>query len=182
MPPRPRRFSAPRRSTPRRRVIWAEFDAVINMTANAQWITLDMLQTFKASIGSEVTKATVVRTHFSLVPLAFVAGDRFWTGIKVYDLDDITSATTTSAFVPNPHDNPYVDWAWMSRHTGDAVGGLHPGGSPGMPNNGGVDVDLKSRRRLNNVQETWGFCLYQDNVTTIAKSYHLFARSLLALA
>jgi len=181
MPPRPRRASN-RMGSPRRRVIWAEFDAVINMTANAQWITLDLLQTYKASVGASLPKATVMRTHWTLVPAASASLDRIWTGLKVYDLDDITSAVTTSAFVPNPHDNPYVDWAWMSRHTADNQLSWNPAGSLGMSNGAGINVDLRSKRKLDNVQQTWGFCLYQDNVTTVAKAYHLFARTLLALA
>jgi hypothetical protein len=181
MPPRPRRTFRSGRSS-RRRVIWAEFDAIINMTANNQWITLDMLQTYKAATGATAAKITIMRTHFSLTPVgALAAGDRFWTGARVYDLNDITGATTTSAMVSNPHDNPYDNWAWMSRHSVDAIGGVHPGGSPGMPTMSGVDVDLRSRRRLDNLQETWGFVLYQDTVGTVAKTYHLFARTLLAL-
>ena len=184
MPPRPRRFAARPVRRSARRSIWAEFDAVINMTANSQWITLDLLQTYKAATGSTIAKATVLRTHWTLAVIGgSAAGDRIWTGLRVYDLDDISGAVTTVPQIPNPKDNPYVNWAWMSRHSIDANGNIHPGGSPGMPNTGlGIDVDLKSRRRLDNVQETWGFVLHQDTVATVAKTYHLFARTLIALA
>lgn len=167
---------------PRRRVIWAEYDAVVNMTANNQWFTADLLQTFKAATGADVAKGTVIRTHGYVVPQAVATGDRYWVALAKYNLDDITGATTTSAFVPNPHDNPYIDWAFMTRISIDAFGWSHPSGVNFPGGGSGFDLDLKSRRKLENVQETWGLCLYQDTVGTVAKTYHVFMRTLLALA
>jgi len=169
--------------SPRRRLIWAEFDALANMTANNQWITLDLLQTFKAATGSDVAKATIMRTHGYVMPTAVATADRYWVGLAKYNSDDITSAVTTNAFVPNPHDNPYIDWAFMSRISVDAFGWSHPSSvGVGFGGGSGFDIDLRSRRKLENVQETWGLCLYQDTVGTVAKTYHVFFRTLLALS
>jgi len=154
------------------------------MTANNQWITLDLLQTFKAATGSDVAKATVMRTHGYVAPTVAASADRYWIGLKVYDVDDITAVTTTSPFIPNPHDNPYVDWAVMSRVSIDGFSWSHPS-SLGMVGSGGgvgVDIDLRSKRKLENVQQTWGLCLYQDTVGTVAKTYHVFFRTLIALS
>jgi len=171
---------------PRRRVIWAEYDAVTTFTANSQWFSLDILQNFKAAVGSTVAKATVLRTHGYVAKTAgtSVGGDRIWSGLKVADLDDTSGAVTNLATIPNPRDNPYVDWAYMSRHTTEndllnlipnSIGGIY--GSSGQ----GIVIDSKSKRKLENVQDTWAFVLMQDNVGTVASTYHVFFRTLLAL-
>jgi len=187
MPPRPRRFSSRTPRMARRRVIWTEFDAVATFTANSTWFNLDLLQTFKAATGSDVAKASIVRTHgyVSHITGAATAGDRIWTGFRVSDLDDVAVAPTAVVQIPNPRDNPYVAWRFMSRHSVDGASWLTPGQiGPGAGSNSQASIvyDLKSRAKLDNVQETWTFTLLQDNVAAPASSYHIFFRTLLALA
>jgi len=174
MPPRPRRTSHPIRRQ-RRRTVWAQLDASQAFTANNQWATLDLLQTFKASVGASVSGVTVVRTLLKVVPRSPAAADRWWIGLKVYDLDDITGATTTNALVPNPRDNPYLEWAWNEKMIADQnEANVQPGYA-------GRILDVRSRRRLHQVQETLGLCIYQDTVGTVAKTYDVFCRTLLLM-
>jgi len=185
MPPRPRRSFRTSRP-PRRGLIWAEFDAVATFTANSQWFNLDLLQTYKAATGSTIAKATVIRTHgyVSHTGGAATAGDRIWTGFRVSDLDDVAVAPTTVVQIPNPRDNPYVSWRFMSRHTVDGASWLTPGQigeGAGSNSQASIVYDVKSKARLMNVQETWAFTLLQDNVATVASTFHVFFRTLLAL-
>jgi len=172
--------------SPRRRLIWTEYDAVITFTANSQWFSLDTLQTYKAQVGNTLAKATVMRTHAALVHTAGAgnAGDRMWTGFRVADVDDTSGTVFTSANVANPRDNPYVDWAFMSRHSTDVLGVYSPSGiggmAPGTPS-AAVNYDLRSKRKLENLSDTWAFVVTQDNVTTVATTWHVFVRTLLAL-
>ena len=187
MPPRQRRMARTNPRSTRRRLIWAEFDAVATFTANSQWFNLDLLQTFKAATGSDVAKATVMRTHGYIAKTAgaVTAGDRIWTGFRVSDLDDIAAAPTNVVQIPNPRDNPYVAWRFMTRHSVEMLGSLIPsnvGVGPVASDTIGCYFDLKSKAILPNVQETWAFTLLQDNVTTVASSYHVFFRTLLALS
>ena len=165
---------AARRSN-RRRLVWAQFQGAVPMTANAQWYTLDLLQTYKASVGASAAGVTIARTHLKVVPRSPAAGDRWWIGVKVYDLDDITAAVTTNALVPNPKDNPYLTWAWNEQLIADQ------NEANVMPGYAGRILDIKAKRSLHQVQEAWGLCIYQDTVGTVAKTYDVFARTLLMM-
>jgi hypothetical protein len=158
---------------------------VISFTANSQWFSLDTLQTYKAQVGNTLAKATVMRTHAYLQnsTTAGTAGDRIWTGFRIADVDDTSGAVSVSPNIANPRDNPYVDWAFMSRHSRDAALNFRPsyiGGTAGEPG-AGVTYDLRSKRKMENLSDTWAMVITQDNVTTVAQSYHVFVRTLLAL-
>jgi hypothetical protein len=185
MPPRSRRsFSSSHRGPARRRVIWAQYNATFTFTANSQWFSVDLLQTYKAAVGNSMAKATVMRTHASLVEVTgMTVADRIWTGFRVADVSDTSGSVTTLPTISNPRDDPYVDWAFMSRHSLDNLGDLHPSYIGGTAGESGqcVTYDLKSKRKLENLTDTWSFVLMQDTVTTVASTYHFFARTLLAL-
>jgi len=145
------------------------------MTANAQWATIDLLQTYKAAVGAEAVGTTIMRCHLTVVPRALAAADMFWVGLHVYDLGDITGAVTVSANIANPKDNPYVDWMYARRFIADSQE------SNVISGRSGLDLDLRSKRKLHQVQEAFGLCIYQESVGTVAKTYDIFARTLLAL-
>jgi hypothetical protein len=182
MPARRRRAFGPRRA--RRRLIWAEFDAVVTQTATPQFINLDLLQTYKAVVSSTIAKCTVVRTHGYVAVISGASpGSRFWIGLSVMDLNDITGAMAApNAAVVNPRDNPYARWAHFSRHSFDQATAVIPSGI-GMSGDGndGVLFDLKSKRRLDNLTETWGLSILGDTGMAATSSYHVFFRTLLAL-
>jgi len=118
MPPYRRRASRALRSA-RRRLIWAEYDAVITQTATPQFINLDLLQTYKAVVGTTAAKVTVMRTHGYVEWISGLsAGARFWVGFSVLDINDITAVfAAPNAAIVNPRDNPYARWAHFSRHS-----------------------------------------------------------------
>ena len=184
MPPRRRYPSRPRGGLARRRLVWAEFDAVASFTANGQWFCLDLLQAYKAVVGSTISKCTVARTHGYVAHTtgAAAAGDRVWSGFRVADVNDTSGTLTTAATVANPRDNPYVDWAFASRHSVDGAAFLTPGQigqGAGGNSQSSIVYDLKSRRKLENLTDTWAFVLMQDNVTTVASTWHVYFKTLL---
>lgn len=146
------------------------------MTANNQWFTVDLLQEYKAATGASSAGITIMRTHLFINPRSPSIGDTWWLGIKVDDLDQITGPTT-NALVVNPHDNPYTRWAFSRKFINDS--NLNTGFGPSAWN--GCNLDLRAKRRMEEVQEVYMAVLYQDTVTTVAKSYDLFARTLIAL-
>ena len=149
------------------------------MTANAQWTTIDLLQTYKASVGASAVGATVMRTHLWVLPHGIAAFDRWWIGLSVGDLNDIQAGVpTNNALVPNPKDDPYIDWMFVRQNLNDNT--LNSG-APGQSTWQGINVDLKSKRRMHQVQMAYTLTIYQDNVTTVAKNYDWFARTLIAL-
>lgn len=147
------------------------------MTANAQWFNVDLLQEYKASTGATSVGITIMRTHVFINPRTPATGDTWWVGLHIDDLDQVTGPTT-NALVANPHDNPYIDWMFARKFINDGNGNTGFGKSAWN----GMDLDLRAKRRMEEVQQAYIFCLYQDTVGTVAKSYDLFARTLIALA
>lgn len=146
------------------------------MTANNQWFNVDLLQEYKGATGASSVGITIIRTHIWVNPRSPAIGDTFWLGMHVDDLDQVTGPTT-NALVSNPHDNPYVDWMFARKFVCDS--NLNTGFGPSAWN--GINLDLRAKRRMEEVQEAFIACLYQDTVGTVAKSYDLFARVLIAL-
>lgn len=167
-------------------MIWAEFDAVATQTATPQVISLDLLQTYKATVGSTVAKCTVLRTHgYISVISGAAAGGRIWTGLSVFDVNDVTSVFgAPAAAIANPRDNPYARWAYFSRHSIDQNLDMSPntvGTGVGDSGSLGITFDLKMKRRLDNLTETWALSLLGDTGMAATSSYHIFFRTLLAL-
>jgi len=161
----------------RRKLIWAQRTAALNMTANNQWFVVDLLSEYKAATGASSVGVTVMRTHLKVVPRSPSANDTFWLGLRVDDLDQVTGAVTTNALVANPHDNPYVDWMWSEKFQIDQS---NFAGRAGGAYAGAV-LDVRSKRRMEEVQEAYLLTVYQDTVGTVAKEYDVFCRTLLAL-
>lgn len=179
MPPRPRRTSFARsRRTGRRKLVWAQRTVSANAAANGQWCVFDLLQEYKAAVGNTTAGITVMRTHLWVLPHAPAAGDIFWVGLRVSDLADVTVAGfQNNALVSNPRDNPYVDWAFNQRFEFDV--NLR---TPTMNTSfAGAVLDLRSKRRMEEIQEAWTCTVLQDTVGTVAKQYEVFSRTLLAL-
>ena len=117
-----------------------------------------------------------MRTHLWVLPHAPTAGDIFWIGLSVLDTDDIV-AFGTNAQVPNPSAHPYVDWAFTQRYEFDVNLRL-----PVMNTDyAGVVLELKSKRKIHNLEQTWALTIMQDTVTTVSKQYDFFSRTLIAL-
>jgi hypothetical protein len=136
---------------------------------------VDLLANYKGSTGAAAVGATVMRCHLLVYPHTLAANDSWWIGVSVGDLDDITGAVTTNALVPNPRDNPYIDWMLSRKFVADQ------NESFSTPGYGGAILDLRSKRRMHQVQQAFTLTVMQDTVGTPAKAYDVFARTLLAL-
>lgn len=117
-----------------------------------------------------------MRTHLWVLPHAPAAGDTFWIGLHIGDLNDAT-ANTTNAFVANPHDDPYIDWMWAQKYEFDVNLRV-----PTMNTDfAGAVLDVRAKRRMEEVQSAYLLTVYQDTVGTVAKTYDIFSRCLIAL-
>jgi len=172
-----RRRTARRGRRPHRKLIWAQRTASQAFTANAQWTNFDLLQEYKGATGASSVGVTIIRTHLWVLPHAPAAGDTYWVGLHIGDLNDAT-ANTTNAFVANPHDDPYIDWMWAAKYEYD-VNLRTPTTLAG--DWAGTVIDLRARRKMDEVQSAYLLTVYQDTVGTVAKTYDIFARTLIAL-
>jgi hypothetical protein len=178
MPVRHRRTRAGSSRGTRRKLVWAQFTATVAFTANNQYATLDLLQTYKAAVGASSAGITVMRTHLTLVYQAPVAADSFYYGLRVDDLSQVVSVpAAVAATNPNPRDNPYVDWMMVDHLIADNNGQF----GKSISSYQGTTLDLRAKRRMEEVQEAFLLTLVQDSVTTVAKNCQVFARTLIAL-
>jgi hypothetical protein len=115
-----------------------------------------------------------MRTHLRLwVTTAVAAGDGFQFGIEVGGLNDIAVNVASGSGIDNPIAQPYLDWMLVDQAY------ARPGYSLYGPNNQ-VMVDLKSRRRLADLDRT--LILSINNTAAVAAlSVAIFSRVLLAL-
>lgn len=160
----------------RRKPVWAQRTGTLAFTANSQWSNVDLLQEYKAATGASSVGITIVRTHIWVLPKAPAAGDTWWMGLRVDDLDQVAT-NTTNAMVSNPRDNPYVDWMFARKFEFD--NSLFSGFGPSSWQ--GATLDLRSKRRQHEVQQAYLLTILQDSVATVAKSYDFFARTLILL-
>jgi hypothetical protein len=116
-----------------------------------------------------------MRTHLTVYPHSLAANDSWWIGLSVGDLDDITGAVSVSPLIANPRDNPYVDWMLSRKFIADQDESFS------TPGYGGAILDVRSKRRMHQVQQAYTLTVMQDTVTTVAKAYDIFARTLIAL-
>jgi len=157
-----------------RKLIWAQRNTTLAFTANSSWQNVDLLQEFKALVGASQVGVTVMRTHLLVVPGAVSAGDSFFIGLHVDDASQLNASPTTNVLVANARDNPGDDWMWNSRYVADSAGFYTPA-------YGGVRLDVRSKRRMEEVSQTFFLQVVQDAVATPTKSYFVMARTLLAL-
>ena len=162
----------------RRKLVWAQRTGTANAAANSQYLNVDLLSEYKAATGASSIGITIMRTHFWVLPHAPTAGDSFWVGTRVADLADVSAAfAAANALVANPRDNPYVDWSFAQKYVYDVNLRV-----PVMNTDfAGSVIDLRPKRRMEEVQEAYVLTIVQDTVTTVAKQYEWHARTLLAL-
>jgi len=144
----------------RRRTEWCRTVEAITLAANTNYVTYDLLADFKG-VGGVQQGATVVRNHLRLsVTSAVAAGDRWNFGVLVGQNTDIGA---NIAGAPEPFHDHYEDWMFWSQQTACFDGG---GGSFYWPNSSNViDVDIKSKRKLEQLQEVLNLVVYRDTVT-----------------
>lgn len=177
MPGRYRRAPMRSRRSTRRRLNWAEEHGNVAMTANSQWVALDLLAGYRAQTGATTAGLTILRTHIWVLPHAPAAGDTWWAALSIQDIDDVTGTPTTNAFVPNPSSQPYTDWMYFSRFEFDVNLRLPVADTDFA----GLVLDSKSKRRCHDLQQTYALTILQETVGTVAKTYDFSARTLIAL-
>jgi hypothetical protein len=119
-----------------------------------------------------------MRTHLTVVYQAPVAADSFYVGLRVDDLAQVVAVpAAVAATNPNPRDNPYVDWMYADHLIADNNGQF----GKSISSYQGLILDLRAKRRMEEVQEAYLITLVQDTVGTTAKNAQVFARTLLAL-
>jgi hypothetical protein len=178
MPVRHRRTRAGSSRGARRKLVWAQFSATVTYTAVNQYVSLDLLQTYKAAVGASSAGITIMRTHLTVSQTtAPTPGQSQWLGLRVDDLAQVVNVpAAVAATNPNPRDNPYVDWMLSDQVVYDNEG--QPGRAQ-SPFQGWV-IDLRAKRRMEEVQEAYLLTLVNDTGVA-ASSLHVFSRVLIAL-
>lgn len=171
-----RRTSRRRGRSPRRKLVWARNFSSLTVTANNQVTNVDMLSGYKALVGASTAGITVMRTRLKLYVTSTVTNnDGFFVGIKVDDLDQIV-ASSASALAVSPNGNPMSEWAYNNWFA------ALPAYGEGSQNQV-IQIDLKAKRRMEEVQEAWLLSIQPVGVAAgglpLAITYH--SNTLLAL-
>jgi len=171
MPPRTRRSFAGRSQSRRRKLVWATsytFDAVLNNTN----VNQDLLANLRVA-GSSVLGATVMRTHLRFAlqwPALTNTFQGLAVGLCVQSLTQVAADTV----------DLFQDEDWALRDTflpGTGQNSL----SPVTPITEGFVVDLRSKRKVQELNQTWCLAMSLQNSATNTVPVSCYARTLVAL-
>jgi len=172
-----RRSSRSSRGTGRRKLVWASRSITANtVAANNSTTNIDLLADYKTVAGASTAGITIMRTHLDLwVGSTVTANDAFAIGMKIDDLDQVV-ASSASALAVNPIGNVDTDWMLL-RHFA-ATPNYNMFGPTQQ-----VIIDLKAKRRMEEVQEAYLFCIVPLGVAAggLPFTFSFFSRTLLAL-
>jgi hypothetical protein len=87
---------------------------------------------------------------------------------------------TTIAGAPNPSANPYDDWLYWSQYTANSGSGSGAGYFPGGTGSSEY-VDIKAKRRLEDLQESFNLVFMATQASTFPVTGHYSASTLLML-
>lgn len=159
----------------RRKLVWATYDQDSSIAANLNWINVDLLAEYKGLVGASTAGITIMRSHIAFWPTSAVTnGDGIYLGLKVDDLNQVTPAATSDAMVTNPFDDSFEDWMLVRKFN------AHPSYSFTAANNN-ILLDVKSKRKMEEVQQALIFSVYSQDVNTLPFTFDIHARILLAL-
>jgi hypothetical protein len=161
--------------TPRRRTTWATTATnAISLTAANQYLTTDLLATFKAA-GGVTQGCTIARTILRLTVLgAPAAGDQFVHGIIRGQTTDVGANV---AGAPTPLDF-YEDWAWLDQRT---AGGASSTTYSDTGASNQIFLDLKVGRKIPEIHQCWNYVILAQPHAAFPTTFNLFARTLLYL-
>jgi len=174
MPPYRRRAYPVGRGRARRKVTWATAQVgATTVAAGAKLPFVDLLAGLKTA-GSSVLGATVMRTHIEM-NVTFLDTDTtpgVFFGTIVRDQQGFSSVDASSNF--------YDDWLMVDQLVlGTAISAVpFPINAP-TESVCGYRFDVKSRRRLHNMNDTYGLCA--TNVGSANVFIGAFVRTLIAL-
>jgi len=90
MPPRPRRTGFARRTSSRRKLVWATSSTLVSLGASPTFNNIDLLANLRVA-GSSVLGATIMRTHLTLMVdnTGRAVTSRSTFGLVVEDLENV---------------------------------------------------------------------------------------------
>jgi len=149
----------------RRKLVWATNSSLVSLGASPTFNNIDLLANLRVA-GSSVLGATIMRTHLTLMidNTGRAVGSRSTFGVIVEDIENVGGVTDLAS-------NPGRDWAYLvSRRP------VSSGGAIGQEL---VEVDLKAKRKVQELDQTWLLCMDNNAGPTI--SYQVWSRVLVAL-
>jgi hypothetical protein len=163
-------------STGRRRTTWATFDDSVSVaTGGTHYQTNNMLTNY-AGAGGSIAGITILRTHLRLTQTStVVVGDNFYFGVIRGQNEDVGADI---AGAPRPLNDFYEDWAWWAHLSAQASGG---GAAWSVASSNIMALDLKSRRKLPELQMTWNYVLQVGTAGTSPATFRVAGRALIAL-
>jgi hypothetical protein len=170
---RTRRFS---RTSNRRKLVWATTDTGISVAANTNTTNIDLLAGYKGIVGAATAGVTVMRTHLQIFITSTVTnGDSFRFGLIVDDLSQIV-ASSASALAINPFTAAADDWMFLTAYHATPTYGE-------MSANNNIRLDVKSKRRMEEVQMAYLACFSPVGVAAggLPFTANVYTRTLLAL-
>jgi hypothetical protein len=161
----------------RRRTTWATFDDAVSVaTGGTHYQTNNMLTNY-AGAGGTLAGITILRTHFRMtMTTAATAADRFYLGIVRGQNEDVGADI---AGAPRPLNDFYEDWAFWSCYTSATLSGAGPGWSTNA--NNVVQLDLKARRKIPELQMTWNYVIQPAVATVTPALFRVSGRVLIGL-
>ena len=174
MPARRLARTSGRRSN-RRKLVWAADVQTLAFTAGAQVANIDLLTQLKVA-GASVLGSTVMRTHVRIaLSVGTVAlGNELAWGLAVLPNNAVVAAgTAVTAAIPTPIQNPELDWMmWDVRVASPTLG---------MDGTNMIMQDVKSKRRLEELDQTYVLSLLMVTAFSAAPTFVVSTRTLLAL-
>jgi len=135
----------------RRRTTWATFDDSVSVATGG--------------------------THYRMTQTsAGTAADRFYLGIVRGQNEDVGADI---AGAPRPLNDFYEDWAFWSCYTSATLSGAGP--TWGVYANNVLDLDLRSRRKLPELQMTWNYVIQVAAFGVSPGTFRVSGRCLIAL-
>jgi len=168
MSPRGVRTSYPPRRRSRR-TVWSTLVAPSTVVAAATSANVYMLADLDVA-GSSLLGITILRTHLMIATTSVVSsGDAYRWGLVVGRFAEVGNPAPAGALT-----GASLDISWMMNVQEVASPTFSHDGS-----NNTVTYDVKSKRR--HTQENLAYMLAITNQTGIAKTFNIFARTLIAL-
>ena len=154
---------------------WARTTQVISLAANGNYVAVDLLANFKADGGVQ-QGCTITRTHINMCTTnATASGDAFSWGLLVAQNTDLGASLVGA---PVPDADPYEDWSWWRFETACANTG---GASAYWPYGNVVNWDVKSQRKLDQIQQVYALIIKRQTVAAATLNLTVTVSTLLKL-
>ena len=163
------------RGSNRRKLVWSTVDTGLTVPLATGFQNLDLLTDLKVG-GASVLGSTIMRVHLVFSPSSAVtANDGIYVGLGVFQQDDVgTFTAATGANVVNANAQREVDWMMWEHRVATPTYGYESA-------NNHIVWDVKSRRRLEELQQTLVFSYAPQGVATVPATGLLTGRVLVAL-